>query len=181
MPDYNVTALPSYQTEDASNPFIAFRELPETARYKFMLDEAQFTVMGFIKGPVCRGQVALNVIDDHFWVVFLNPDRESALDSAEFLARESKNLRLPNDKPDGALMSMIEWRGYSREQLKFLKAKSGVHPAGHRPQRHQGKPGSDLGRRRHNDNAALTVFRHEDSASVVKGFVGQTTQNRLGD
>ena len=25
----------------------------------------------------------------------------------------------------------------------------------------------------HNDNAALTVFRHNDSATVVKGFVGQ--------
>ena len=47
--DYSVTALPSYQNEDAANPFIAFRELPETARYKFMLDEAQFTIMGFIK------------------------------------------------------------------------------------------------------------------------------------
>ena len=25
----------------------------------------------------------------------------------------------------------------------------------------------------HNDNAALTIFRHFDSATVVKGFVGQ--------
>ncbi len=171
--NYTVTALPSYQSEDATNPFIVFRELPETARYKFMLDEAQFTIMGFIKGPVCRGQVALNVIDDHFWVAFLNPDRESALDSAEFLARESKNLRLPNDKSDGALISMIEWRGYSREQLKFLKAKYEYIQQATGP--NGTKVNLDLiwhgdG---HNDNAALTVFRHEDSASVVKGFVGQ--------
>jgi hypothetical protein len=173
-PEYTVTALPSYQTDDATNPFVVFRELPETARYKFMLDEAQFTVMGFIKGPVCRGQVALNVIDDHFWVVFLNPDRESALDSAEFLARESKNLHLPNDKPDGAIISMIEWRSYSREQLKFLKAKLEYIQKATGP--NGTKVNLDLiwdgdGR---NDNAALTVFRHDDSASVVKGFVGQT-------
>lgn len=170
---YNVTALPSYTTEDAANPFVVFRELPETARYKFMLDEAQFTIMGFIKGPVCRGQVALNVIDDHFWVVFLDPDRESAIDSAEFLARESKNLRLPNDKTNGALLSLIEWRGYSREQLKFLKAKfeyiqQATGPKGTKVNLDLIWDGDD-----HNDNAALTVFRHEDSASVVKGFVGQ--------
>ncbi len=172
--DYNVTSLPAYQTDEATNPFIAFRELPENARYKFMLDEAQFTVMGFIKGPVCRGQVALNVIDDHFWVAFLNPDRESALDGAEFLARESQNLRLPNDKPDDALLSLIEWRGYSREQLKFLKAKleyiqQATGPNGTKVNLDLIWDGDG-----HNDNAALTVFRHEDSASVVKGFVGQT-------
>ena len=51
-----------------------------------MLDEAQFTIMGFIKGPVCRGQVALNVIDDHFWVVFLSHDRAAVQENAEFLA-----------------------------------------------------------------------------------------------
>jgi hypothetical protein len=62
--------LPSYALEMAANPFIAFRALPTTARYQFMLDEAQFTIMGFIKGPVCRGQVALNVIEDQFWVFF---------------------------------------------------------------------------------------------------------------
>ena len=89
---------PPTKSNVAANPFIAFRELPQTARYKFMLDEAQFTIMGFIKGPVCRGQVALNVIDDHFWVVFLNPDRKTAVESAEFLASASKNLRLPADK-----------------------------------------------------------------------------------
>ncbi len=172
-PDYDVTALPSYETELAANPFIAFRELPESARYKFMLDEAQFTIMGFIKGPVCRGQVALNVIDDHFWVAFLSPDRERALDSAEFLARESKNLRLPNDKTGGALISLIEWRGYSSEQLKFLKAKYEYI------QQVTGADGTKVNLELiwdgagHNDNAALTVFRHDDSASVVKGFVGQ--------
>jgi hypothetical protein len=171
--NYTVTALPSYQSADATNPFIVFRELPETARYKFMLDEAQFTIMGFIKGPVCRGQVALNVIDDHFWVAFLNPDRESALDGAEFLARESKNLRLPDDKPFGALVSMIEWRGYAREQLKFLKAKYEHIQQATGPNGTQVNLDLIWDGDGHNDNAALTVFRHEDSASVVKGFVGQ--------
>jgi hypothetical protein len=172
-PEYEVTALPSYVNEVAANPFITFRELPQTARYKFMLDEAQFTIMGFIKGPVCRGQVALNVIDDHFWVVFLNPDRAAVQENAEFLAAQSKHLRLPADDQNGALVSMVEWRGYSREQLKYLKAKFDYI------ERMTGPDGTPVNLdliwdgEGKNDNAALTVFRHEDSASVVRGFVGQ--------
>lgn len=172
-PDYKVTALPSYDAAVASNPFIAYRELPQASRYKFMLDEAQFTIMGYIKGPVCRGQVALNVIDDHFWVVFLDPDRKGIQESAEFLASESKNLRLPADKVGGALVSIVEWRSYSREQLKFLKAKFEYI------QRMTGPDGTKVNLDLiwdgygENDNAALTIFRHDNSASVVKGFVGQ--------
>jgi len=172
-PEYVVSALPSYETSVAANPFVTFRELPQSARYRFMLEEAQFTIMGFIKGPVCRGQVALNVIDDHFWVVFLNPDRETAVDSAGFLANASADLRLPGDRKQGALVSMIEWRKYSRSQLQFLKAKfEHIRKA-------TGPEGTKLNLAfiwdgdGHNDNAALTVFRHTDSASVVKGFVGQ--------
>jgi hypothetical protein len=71
---YEVRALPSYAPEVASNPFATFEQLPVGSRYRFMLDEAQFTLMGFIKGPVCRGQVALNVITDHFWVIFVSPE-----------------------------------------------------------------------------------------------------------
>lgn len=172
-PDYDVTALPSYVSSDAANPFVTFRELPQDARYRFMLEEAHFTIMGFIKGPVCRGQVALNVIDDHFWVVFLNPDRPTARQSAEFLAEASANLRLPADRAAGALVSMIEWRNYSKAQLKFLKKKF------EHIQQSTGPDGMKLdldyiwNGDNGNDNAALTVFRHTDSASVVKGFIGQ--------
>jgi hypothetical protein len=46
------------------------------SRYRFMLEESRYTIMGFIKGPVCRGQVALNSIQDHFWVTFVDPENE---------------------------------------------------------------------------------------------------------
>jgi hypothetical protein len=170
--DYQVSALPSYHTAEASNPFITFRELPVGTRYEFMLDEAQFTIMGFIKGPVCRGQVALNVIDDHFWVAFVAPQYERSQQSAEFLARESKNLRLPSGK-SGLLISLVEWRNYSRGQLAFLDAK--MQYLRQQLEAHALKVTTDLvwdGNGR-NDNAALTVFRHIDSATVVRGFVGQ--------
>ncbi|NND68195.1 MAG: fatty acid cis/trans isomerase, partial [Halioglobus sp.] len=170
-PEYAVTKLPSYDVEVASNPFIAFAQLPQSARYKFMLDEARFTIMGYIKGPVCRGQVALNVIDDHFWVVFMDPDRKSASHSAEFLAAESKNLRLPTG--GNAAVSIAEWLLYSRDQLKFLKAKfdyieRATGPGGVRMNLDLIWDGDGT-----NKNAALTIFRHFDTATVVKGFVGR--------
>ncbi|MGB1141734.1 MAG: fatty acid cis/trans isomerase, partial [Halioglobus sp.] len=171
-PDYTVDALPSYQTKIASNPFVAFQDLPLISRYKFMLDEAQFTIMGYIKGPVCRGQVALNVIDDHFWVAFVDPDEEASLHTAEFLARESDNLRMPSGK-SGLLVSLVEWRSYSRSQLKFLKAKSDFLLE--RTTQDGANVDLDLlwDGDGNNDNAALTIFRHKDSATVVKGFVGR--------
>lgn len=172
-PDYKVTALPTYEQQEAENPFVTFRELPENARYRFMLEEAHFTIMAYIKGPVCRGQVALNVIDDHFWVVFLNPDRRTGREGAEFLAAASKDLRLPPDQEKGALISIIEWRSYSQSQLKFLKDKfahirQAFGPEGMKLDMSFIWDGDGT-----NDNAALTIFRHNNSASVVKGFVGQ--------
>ncbi len=169
--DYTVSKLPSYQTRVASNPFVAFEELPLASRYKFMLDEAHFTIMAYIKGPVCRGQVALNVIDDHFWVAFIDPNVESTQHTAKFLARESGNLRLPSGK--SGLLSLVEWRSYSRSQLKFLKAKFEFL----RERTTTGDTDVDLDLIWDGDgvnpNAALTVFRHKDSATVVKGFVGR--------
>ena len=138
-----------------------------------MLDEAQFTIMGFIKGPVCRGQVALNVIDDHFWVVFTNPNILDPDQDAEFLARESDNMRMPSG--DSSLLgSLVEWRKYASGQRKLLKAKSKMLEQLTSENRLPldieliWDGGGD------NDNAALTIFRHNDSASVVKGLVGQT-------
>ncbi len=52
----------------ASNPFLTFKDIPVKARYQFLLDDAQYHVMTFIKGPVCKGQTALNSIDEQFYV-----------------------------------------------------------------------------------------------------------------
>ncbi len=172
-PNYEVTTLPPYGIDVAVNPFIAYRELPQSARYKFMLDEAHFTIMGYIKGPVCRGQIALNVIDDHFWIVFVKPNSKDSLLMAEFLANESDNMRLPKTK-QGAVISLLEWRDYSKGQLKFLEAKTEfiaritAGPDGTKVNLDLIWDGDG-----YNDNSALTVFRHINSASVVKGLVGQ--------
>ncbi len=169
-PSVTVTALPGYAVEVASNPFVAFHDLPLEGRYRFMLDEAQFFVMNFIKGPVCRGQLALDVIQDRFWVYFIDPTVGTQDAAAELIARERKNLQLPAAWGSNSPV-LIPWIEFSKLEEKYLQAKSEALEQ----QAAKGRV-VDLsliwngdGR---NPNAALTVFRHFDSASVVKGLVG---------
>jgi hypothetical protein len=172
-PDYTVDTLPGYEGEASANPFITFQQLPVGARYRFMLDEAQFTIMAYIKGPVCRGQVALNVIDDHFWVAFVDPRLSDQKGQADFLAEHAKEMRLP--QPKGSLIvTLLQWQSYARSHRRLLLAEAKRAAEVIEDQRLQ----LDLdliwdGYGGQNDNAALTVFRHFDSATVVKGFVGQ--------
>ncbi len=169
--DYRVTALPSYVPAQAANPFITFADIPAGSRYRFLLDEAQYTIMGFIKGPVCRGQVALDVINDHFWVVFMDPDLALPDHDAAFLAQALKDLRVPNEE-ESRRAPLSSWFAYSDSESRYLKAKSELL---NRAFGHLSAPTLDLvwDGSGTNPNAALTVFRHFDSASVVQGFVGE--------
>lgn len=170
LPDYSVSQLPSYDPEVASNPFKAFAELPARSRYKLMLDEAEFTIMGFIKGPVCRGQVALNVIDDQFWVYFVNPDMESIDKQGEFLATHSDDLSMPAERSSTSLV-LTAWLDYSRSQKSYLQQKTAFLRT---LTELNGPPNIDLvwNGGHTNNNAALTVFRHFDAATVVRGNIG---------
>jgi hypothetical protein len=173
---YEVTALPSYEPAQASNPFITFRQLPVNARYRFMIEEAQFTLDGFMKGPVCRGQVALNVINDHFWIVFVDPAVEQAGQDAEFLAKELENLRLPAENE--STTRLLRFLSYAKYEENFLRAKSDFlnRRLGPRnPVRLEMLWNGDGA----NPNAALTGFRHFDSASVVQGLIGERPQTVL--
>lgn len=169
--DYKVTELPGYTSDIASNPFKSFRDIPVRSRYLFLLQEAQFSIMNFIKGPVCRGQVALSVIDEHFWVMFANPDLLNQELDAEFLARESDNLRLPS-KSIESVISLFDWRKYAKSEAQYKKEKAQyLQQEVHQSERLL-SVNSIWDGNGNNDNAALTIFRHFDTASVVKGFVG---------
>lgn len=168
-PEYTVSALPGYSPEVASNPFVAFESLPVNARYRFLLDEARFAIDNFIKGPVCRGQVALGVIDDRFWVFFVDPDAMDATETAHFLAEQKQFLRLPGE--DASNARVVAWLKYSRLQKAYLKAKQQELEQGDVLKRALTE-GLVWDGDHHNDNAALTIFRHADSATVVKGLVG---------
>ncbi|RZL86586.1 MAG: peptidylprolyl isomerase [Variovorax sp.] len=167
---YAVNRLPGYSADTAANPFSTFEALPVGARYRFMLDEAEFTIMGFIKGPVCRGQMALDVIEDRFWVSFLAPSQDIDSAQSRLLARDTNLLRLPTGSSNTELL--IPWLHYAELENEYLQAKSSFVA-----QSLRGPLQLDLrliwdgdGR---NDNAGLTIFRHFDSATVVKGLVGE--------
>jgi hypothetical protein len=166
-----VGALPSYAPAVASNPFATFKDLPVESRYRFLLDEAQFFIMNFIKGPVCRGQMAVDVIEDQFWVVFVDPKANDEAIRGDVLLRQAEQLTLPAALgSDAGLLG--PWREMAAQERRFLQTKSQVlqKSLGNGPAR------LDLsliwdGEGR-NANAGLSIFRHFDSASVVQGFVG---------
>ena len=167
---YNVTELPGYAPEIAANPLTAFAQLPVNARYRFMLERAENTIMGYIKGPVCRGQVALNVINDHFWVYFVAPELASSKDVDAFYLSQQNNLRLPAEKESTALA--ISWAAFAKRQGSYVRARSAFLNEALKDGRHLTMAGIWDGDG-NNDNASLTVFRHFDNATVVKGMVGQ--------
>lgn len=69
----------SYDRVISANPFEIYEQIPPIARYKWLLDNAEYIIMTFIHGPVCKGQVALNCINDHFWIMFLDPESDLSL------------------------------------------------------------------------------------------------------
>ncbi|ERB65222.1 9-hexadecenoic acid cis-trans isomerase [Vibrio coralliilyticus OCN008] len=168
---YDVVKLPGYEPEVAANPMTAFIELPVKSRFKFMLDNAQNTINAFIKGPVCRGQLALNVINDRFWVFFLDPDKSDIPEVNEFYHSQADNLKLPGELESNTL-PVANWVSYSRQQARYLTAKSDFINSWFKDGKHLTTDVIWTGNGT-NSNAALTVFRHFDSASVVQGLVGK--------
>ena len=168
---YTVETLPGYSPDLAANPFETFKALPSRSRYRFLIEHSKFTIQGFMKGTVCRGQVALNVINDRFWVFFANPDEKVFSEWNEQLPRQFDRLDLPAERSSTAGL-LAHWIEYSDSQSTYLSAKSQLFErvSRSRPPSLEWVWDGDG----HNENASLTVFRHFDSASVVKGLAGQT-------
>ncbi|MDG2051147.1 MAG: fatty acid cis/trans isomerase [Myxococcota bacterium] len=166
--EWSPTRFPSYETKEASNPFVAFKEIPARARYQYMLDNAQFFVMSFIRGPVCRGQVATNVIQDHFFVAFLDPDHDVSITQPEFLEANQAFLDLPAEHLSQLTPSAFLGE-YRRHQHDYLSRRSQAYAEAH-------PEGLGLNSvwdgEQENTNALLTVFRHWDNATVIEGWQG---------
>lgn len=160
------TPMPSYGNEAAGNPFLTFAAIPPASRYQFLLDDSYFFIMSFIKGPVCHGSAALSVIDDHFWVFFLKPSSDVTLQHPEFFTEAGENLAVPvTDGNDWTFFQIFKQRrriartikkNYLNKYLPKGFAISDVWDGdGTKP------------------NAVLTIYRHDDSATVAKGALGE--------
>jgi len=162
------TKFPSYEPELASNPFITYAEIPARARYQYMLDDAQYFVMTFIRGPVCRGQIAVNVIEDHFFVAFLDPDADLSVTRPEFLREAQEDLNLPAEYLSKLVPGEFFLK-YTDEQRDYLKLRNRyydkVYPDGAGLDALWDGDGT-------NPNAMLTIFRHWNNATVIQGWTG---------
>jgi hypothetical protein len=167
--------LPGHSPEEAANPFVAFAEIPAKSRYQFLLDDAHYFVMTFIRGPVCRGQVAVDVIDDHFWIAFADPDHDLAARDPAFLAGTKHLLGLPAELAGRIALPGQLWLGYNLRQLRYLETRvdyyDAIDPRRLGPALDWIWDGDEQ-----NTNALLTVFRNFDNASVVRGFVGSVPE-----
>ena len=167
--DWKVTHFPLYTDQYTSNPFLTYQDIPAAARYKFLLDDAFFFINNFIKGPVCRGQVALNVINDYFYVNFLDPNYDLSVIDDSYLKKGLKYLTLSKNKSSISTFS-ISWFKRLTEHQKYLEYRDRAYTS--HPVTKDGFPLQAIWQDHRANNDMLTVFRHFDSGSVIKGFVG---------
>jgi hypothetical protein len=169
-PKYEVASLPSYEAAVASNPIKTFAAIPARSRYKFLLDEARFFIEGFIKGPVCRGQVALNVIEDQFWVVFFDPEADIMSLDDKALAATAQYLASPAELEDN--FKVLGGKKYYEKLFqKYIELKT-ARSTDFEPVNLDDAMNYIWNGDGKNPNAALTIFRHKDNASVNFGFIG---------
>jgi len=164
---WHVDALPGYGPRRQANPFETFQAIPAVARYQFMLDNAEYFVRTFIRGPVCRGQIATDVIRDQFWVLFQEPAHDLYVFDGKYRAAATPLLAMPGQNDDvGSVLSL--WRSYRDKRNEYEDLRRDAYAELPPP----GWATLWAG----NDNALLTVFRHFDSASVNKGLIGEVPQ-----
>lgn len=161
----------SYASTVAENPFIAFLDIPVKARYQFMLDHAHFIISTFIKGPVCNGSNALNSIQEQFYVLFINPKSDNMVLSREFENKAKDLLILPGVW--GSDIKLTETLALTKKIVDHREGYRSLRASETKKNFPKGYSLNDLwDGEGHNNNAMLTVFRHDDNAVVLKGFKG---------
>lgn len=149
-----------------ANPFTTFYDIPPYARSRFLIDDSYYHIMTFIKGPVCNGQIATNVIEDNFWVFFMNPTVDIAVNNPHFFRKNADLMDLPAEFPEGEVaIDNIRKNNVLVNQSKYDFYKQ-AYPEGLDLSAVWDGDGF-------NKNAILTVYRHNDSAAVLKGAHGQ--------
>lgn len=166
--DWVVDAVPGYGPGRRANPFETFAAIPARARYQFMLDNAEYFVRTFIRGPVCRGQIATDVIRDQFWTLFQAPDSDLFIIDANYRAQVTPLLAVPGQEAQLSNMARM-WVAAQDRRNDYEAQRSDAYADAPPP----GWASIWAG----NDNALLSIFRHLNSATVSKGLLGATPQS----
>jgi hypothetical protein len=159
--------VPGYGPSHRANPFVTFAAIPAKARYEFMLDNAEYFVRTFIRGPVCRGQIATDVIRDQFWTLFQAPQSDLYITDANYRAQVTPLLAVPGQLAQLRNLTQA-WTDSQDMRNQYDQLRSDAYADAPRPSWASIWAG--------NDNALLSIFRHYDSATVSKGLIGTTPQ-----
>jgi len=163
--------LPPYDSKISANALRTFEQIPANSRYQFLLDDIHYIIMTFIRGPVCKGQIALNVINDHFWVMFMDPKYDLTLQDKYFLHDNIPNLSIPNEYgEDPSLFKTFKALDNYELAKKYETNKALIYKQYY-------PKGLSLdaiwkGNQKEENDSILTIYRHFDSASVHKGALG---------
>lgn len=167
MPPHRV----GYAPRGAANPFTTFEQIPPAARYQFLLDNILPIFRTCFQGAAASPGVGLDVIDDHFWVLFLAPQYDLSVRLPGFLM-DSEKLLVPQ------LDTRVAPGETESEAIRRLRRATALFPH-KRSQlydityRYEGRGYEAIWRGgRESDAPALTVFRHASGASVHKGTLG---------
>ncbi|PKN36629.1 MAG: peptidylprolyl isomerase [Deltaproteobacteria bacterium HGW-Deltaproteobacteria-2] len=162
-----------YDVKMSANPFVAFEQIPPRSRYQFLLDNVHYIIMTFIHGPVCKGQIALNVINDHFWIMFVDPDHDLSAANPAFLKMHSDKLRMPIEVGSDMRVFNALTDKYKKDAVEFYKARQDYYTT----HNYAGLGYEFIWKgNMAADAPLLTVYRHFDSASVHKGVLGNLPQ-----
>ncbi|MEA3469943.1 MAG: fatty acid cis/trans isomerase [Thermodesulfobacteriota bacterium] len=161
--------LVGYDPIESANPFASFEQIPPRSRYQFLLDNSHYIIMTFIRGPVCRGQIALNVIHDHFWVLFQDPDHDLSVQYPAFLKLQKDNLIMPIERGSRFPITGLIGNKYDKALWKYYDARQEYYMS----HNFEGQDYDAIWKgNKATDSPILTVYRHFDSASVHKGVLG---------
>jgi hypothetical protein len=108
--------------------------------------------------------------EDRFWVVFLDPKADQMLLAPDFLLEVSDYLKIPSSQ-EGNVKLFGTWKKYLKLEQEYVAKRFGFYEA---MKQHDINDAMNFlwdGEGK-NPNAALTIFRHFDSASVDYGFTG---------
>lgn len=160
-----------YAPRFAANPFTTFEQIPPESRYRFLLDYALPILRTCFEGPAATAGVALDVIDDQFWVLFLAPEYDLSvrlpgilMDSEELLGPQVA----PRPEPGETAADAV--RRLRRDGALFAHKRSHLYDITYR---YQGRGYEAIWRgEREKDAPVITVFRHANKASVHKGTLG---------
>ncbi|MBW2658897.1 MAG: fatty acid cis/trans isomerase [Deltaproteobacteria bacterium] len=161
--------LMGYDATDSANPFGIFQQIPPRSRYQFLLDNSHYIIMTFIRGPVCRGQIALNVVPDHLWVMFQDPDHDLSVQYPGFLKLQKDNLIMPIELGSKFPVRDLIGNRYHKAIKRYYDARQEFYMS----HNFNGQGYESIWKgNKSSDSPVLTVYRHFDSASVHKGIIG---------